>query len=175
MKFIEDIFHPELNDIFENTKTPRDGRLPLSRQMAEFMLGESLNNVVMYDLVQGKINRRWYNNTMVTGGRSIVSYISRFQDLCRQSSVLSGRVPVAIAAKTYLDNRTMDYNKCGYKVAGNVIFYDAATKKYSAFTRGWKPCFEHRCYNAAAEQALYDAVWHMTNCFSAVEPFVRQK
>lgn len=175
MKFIDDIFHPELNDIFENTKTPRDGRMPLSRQMAEFMLGESLDNVVMYDIVRGKINRRMYNNTMVVGGRSIMSYIPRFQDLCRQSSALAGRMPVAIAAKTYLNNGTMDYNKRGYKVAGNVIFYDAATKKYSAFTRGWMPCSVHRCNIAAAEQALYDAVWHMTNCFTAVEPFIRQK
>ena len=175
MKSIEDIFHPELNDIFENTKKPRDGRLPLSRKMAEFMLGESLNNVVMYDLIQGQINRRWYNDSPVIGGQGIKIRIQRFQDVCRQSSVLAGRVPVAIVAKTYLDNRTMDYNKRGNKVAGNVIFYDAATKQYSAFTRGWKPCFEHRCDIAAAEQALYDAVWHMTNCFSAVEPFIRQK
>ena len=175
MKFIDDIFHPELNDIFENTKTPRDGRMPLSRQMAEFMLGESLDNVVMYDMVRGKINRRMYNNTMVVGGRSIMSYIPRFQDLCRQSSVLAGRMPVAIAAKTYVNNGTMDYNKRGYKVAGNVILYDAATKKYSAFTRGWMPCSVHRCNIAAAEQALFDAVWNMMNGFTTVEAYVPQK
>ena len=38
---MKDFMHPELNDTFENTKKTRNGRLPLSREMAEFMLGVS--------------------------------------------------------------------------------------------------------------------------------------
>ena len=175
MKSIDDIFHPELNDIFEKTKTPRDGRLPLSRQMAEFLLGESLDDVVLYDLVNGCANRRSYNTHLIVGMGNINGFVPHFKELCSQSSVLMGRVPVAVAAKTYSQHRSLDYHRRGLDVAGNVIFYDAQSRKYSAFTRGWMHCDSHYCNVAASEQALYDVMNAVTRRFKMVESFAYQK
>ena len=70
-----------LNDIFENTKTPRDGRLPLSRKMAEFMLGESLNNVVIYDGKIGQLRREKNEVKEVSGGVEFGMSFDKYNDL----------------------------------------------------------------------------------------------
>lgn len=164
-----------VKDIFEETNKPRDGRAPLSRAVAESVLGESLDNVVIYDLINNRANRRTYNSHYVVGSVTMSTNAARFKKLCANSSVIAGRVPVAVAAKTYLQHRSMDYSSRGTAVSGRVIFYDAETKKYSAFTRGWMHCACHVCNVAASEQALYDTMNTVVSDFRTVEKFTGQK
>ena len=37
MKSLPDLLHPEFNDVFEDTKTPRGGRPALTGALVEFM------------------------------------------------------------------------------------------------------------------------------------------
>ncbi len=158
-----------VKDIFEENNEMQNGRAPLSRAMAESVLGEWLDNVVFYDLINNRPNRRTYNSCYVVGNSDMINNAARFKKLCAKSSVIAGRVPVAVVAKTYLEHRGLDYSSRGTAVAGNVIFYDPETKKYSAFTRGWMHCSCHVCNIAASEQALYDTMDDVVRFFGRVE------
>ena len=171
----KDIIFPEFNDIFEDTKTPRNGRAPLTKKVAEFMLGESLDNVVMYDIVNDRKNKRYYNGHYVVGGNFLRDDVPQFKKLCEQSSVLAGREPVALVAKTCLYRFGVAYNLHGWDVVGNVIFYEPKTKTYSAFTQGWMLCGKHKCNMAASEQALYDVVTRVARDIKTVESFCYKK
>lgn len=170
-----DIFFPELNDIFENTKKPRNRRAPLTKKVAEFMLGESLDKVVMYDIINDRKTKRYYNGHYVVGGNVVSDNILQFKKLCGQSSVLAGREPVALVAKTCLYRYGVAYNSHGWDVVGNVIFYEPKTKKYSAFTQGWMLCGEHKCNMAASEQALHDVITRVARDIKTVESFCYKK
>ena len=162
-------------DIFEGTKQPCDGRAPLTKEMAEFMLGESLDKVVMYDLVNNRASQRIYNGAYVVATGQMLGMAAKFKDLCAKSSVIAGRVPVAVVAKTYESEYNMNYNSRGCDVAGNVIFYDPKTKKYSGFRRGWMPVCSHLCRYAASEEALYDMMNEVGLFFKKVESYAYQK
>ncbi|MBP3316467.1 MAG: hypothetical protein J6L70_02610 [Alphaproteobacteria bacterium] len=164
-----------VKDIFEETTNPQNGRVPLTRAMAESVLGESLDNVVIYDLINNRPNRRTYNSHYVIGGNTMATNATRFKNLCAKSHVIAGRVPVAVVAKTYLQHRSMDYSNRGTAVSGKVIFYDPETKGYAAFTRGWMHCGCHVCNVAASEQALYDAMNVVVSDFRNVESFTGQR
>ena len=162
-------------DIFEDTKMSRNGRMPLTKAVAESVLGESLDNVVMYDFCNNCVNKRNYNGLYVVATRQMSGMAAKFVDLCAKSSVIAGRVPVAVVAKTYESEYSMNYNSRGCDVAGNVIFYDPKTKKYSGFRRGWMPVCSHLCRYAASEQALYDVMNEVGRSFGKVESFAGQK
>ena len=167
MTKLKDIIFPEFNDIFENTKTPRNGRAPLTKKVAEFMLGESLDN--------DRKTKRYYNGYYVVGGNFLRDDVPRFKKLCEQSSVLAGREPVALVAKTCFYRFGAEYHSHGWDVVGNVIFYEPKTKTYFAFTQGWMLCGEHRCNMAASEQALYDVVTRVARDIKTVESFCYKK
>ncbi|MBR2011826.1 MAG: hypothetical protein IKA08_00975 [Alphaproteobacteria bacterium] len=170
-----DILYPEFNDIFENTKKPRNRRAPLIRADAEFILGEPLSNVVIYDFINKRIDKSIYNGHCIVGGRLVTERAPKIKELCAKSSVIAGRVPVAVVAKTYEPEYGMRYSSLGDYVAGNIIFYNPKTKKYSAFTRGWMPFCEHLCRFAAAEQALYDVMDGISRNFTRVESYAYQE
>lgn len=160
-----------VKDIFEETMRPRDGRAPLSRAVAESVLGESLDNVVIYDLINNRANRQTYNSHRVVGHSAMATNAERFKKLCAKSPVIAGRVPVAVVAKTCSETSYMAYKKCGHHVVGNVVFYDPDTKEYSAFAQGWPwtYCRCHPCSVAASEQALYDAMDNVVCVFDDIE------
>lgn len=179
---LSDMLYPELNDIFENTKTPTAGRLALSKEMAEFMLGGRMSNFVIFNLVTESVHQRLYNGHVVAGVSHIKKLAPKFKDFCSQSSVMAGRIPVAVVAKTYLHTRdqygtpSYPYTPTGRRIAGNVMFYDfGANPKYSLLPGGWIPCGARACSIAASEEALLEVFNRITSDTRSLESFAYKR
>ena len=160
MKSISDILNPEFNDILEDTKFPRDERPALTRKRAEFMLGEPIKNVVIYDCRTQKFNRHMYNGCFLMGRKSIGRLMPEFTQLISQGGGADGRIPLAIVAKTcdWYGESYHDYNHRGYDIAGNVIFYNPNERRYTVFSYSWMYCGSRSCVASASEEAVLIAV-----------------
>ncbi len=179
---VKDLLFPELNDIFENTKTPQHGRLALSKEMAEFMLAGHLSNFVIFNLVTESVHLRSYNGHVVAGVSHIKKLAPKFKDFCAQSSVMAGRTPIAVIAKTYLHSRdeygtlNYPYSPVGRRIAGNVMFYDPVSKpNYSLLPGGWIPCGERACTISASEEALLEVFNRITSDTRSLESFAYKR
>ena len=163
MKSLPDLLHPEFNDVFEDTKTPRSGRPALTGALVEFMLGSKFDNFVMYDCNAGKLNRNTYNNYAIMGGRTIKRMMPVFKKICEQSSVIRPRIPMAIVAQTcrIADNGMLFYSRRGNDISGNVIFYNPETLRYSVLPGGWMYCGGRACDIAASEEVMLATVKYM--------------
>lgn len=171
MKRIADLFRREFNDVFEDTKTPNNDRRVLTRVSAEFILDESLDNVVMYNFVTNKPNRTRYNGHHVAGLRQVEFMAPLFRDICAQSATLEDYTPVALVAKTCVRSGCdlpRGGNECVYSnranaISGNMILYNPRAQVYSALPSGWAYCGTRGCHIAAAEEALLAAARHISS------------
>ena len=162
----KDILQPELTLSQQMMMLQGKGcRAALTKMKAEFMLGESLQDVVMYNFITGGIDKTRYNNEAVIGNRQIQEYALQMLQNCKTNPAMLMREPVAVFAKTYdcnytntfTDRRffiTPPYNANGKCIAGNVIFLNKSTNNYELLPQGWFYAGGKNCKGSASEEAI---------------------
>lgn len=137
MKFF-DLFRTGDKTVLSNAAM--DGSRPeLTVGMAEKLLGDKLDYMVMYNMKTLKPLKDTYNEQKVIYGGQ-VSYLAKsFEDLYAQY-VSRDKKPMWVAIKSVSswDDKGYDllkpapgYDSFGRLIIGNVIFYDVKQKKYT--------------------------------------------
>ncbi len=137
MKFF-DLFRTGDKTVLSNAAM--DGSRPaLTVGMAEKLLGDKLDYMVMYNMKTLKPLKNEYNTQKVIYGGQ-VSYLAKsFKDLYAQY-VSTDKKPMWVAIKSVsawddkgydLLNPAPKYDSFGRLIIGNVIFYDMKQKKYT--------------------------------------------
>lgn len=165
-----DILDPELTLSQQMMMLQGKGNRPaLTKMLAEFMLGETLQDVVMYNCITGAVDKKRYNNEAVIGARQIQESAVQMLKNFESSPVLSAYQPVAVFAKIYdcdytnvfTDRRFFrvpPFNPDGKCIAGNVIFLNKATNKYEPLPNSWFYVGGKTCKGSASEEAMLSVV-----------------
>lgn len=162
MKFF-DLFRTGNKTVLSNAAM--DGSRPeLTVGMAEKLLGDKLDYMVMYNMKTLKPLKDTYNEQKVIYGGQ-VSYLAKsFEDLYAQY-VSADKKPMWVAIKSVSawDDKGYDllkpapgYDSFGRLIIGNVIFYDFKQKKYTTLypNGSWIRVGRKDCRTAVKESLL---------------------
>lgn len=162
MKFF-DLFRTGNKTVLSNAAM--DGSRPeLTVGMAEKLLGDKLDYMVMYNMKTLKPLKDTYNEQKVIYGGQ-VSYLAKsFEDLYAQY-VSRDKKPMWVAIKSVSawDDKGYDllkpapgYDSFGRLIIGNVIFYDFKQKKYTTLypNGSWVRVGRKDCRTAVKESLL---------------------
>jgi hypothetical protein len=137
MKFF-DLFRTGNKTVLSNAAM--DGSRPeLTVGMAEKLLGDKLDYMVMYNMKTLKPLRNEYNTHKVIYGGQVSYLAASFKDMYAQY-VSRDKKPMWVAIKSVsawddkgydLLNPAPGYDSFGRLIIGNVIFYDFKQKKYT--------------------------------------------
>ena len=137
MKFF-DLFRTGNKTVLSNAAM--DGSRPeLTVGMAEKLLGDKLDYMVMYNMKTLKPLKNEYNTQKVIYGGQVSYLAASFKDMYAQH-VSHDKKPMWVAIKSVsawddkgydLLNPAPGYDSFGRLIIGNVIFYDFKQKKYT--------------------------------------------